>query len=74
MKIIDETIKKIILDEDDCIEVCSMKGNKRSVFITFRNGALMIADVPLESIDNLNEENNSIEAMKTYMKNNPKEK
>lgn len=74
MKIINETIKKIILDEDDCIEVCTLKGNKSRVFISLKNGAIHISDIPLDRINNLKEEEMAIEAMKKYQKSNPKKK
>lgn len=70
MKIIEGTTKEVILNDNDLLLVSTLKGNKRKICITAKNGILEIDEVPINKIDFLREEEKAIKAMKEYKKEN----
>lgn len=72
MKTIKGEITEIILDEGDELLITMLQGNKQKIYISARNGALHIDDLPLSEVNQIQEEKRMIKNMKEYKKNREK--
>lgn len=68
MKIINGKIKEIILDEEEILLISTLRGNKRKIYISIKNGAFEIDDVPVEKLKQMKEEEKAIAIMKANIK------
>ncbi len=67
MKIIEEKkAKTLILEENDIVNVKTLKGNPITIEIKCINGCLLIEDVPSKRIKEVSMEQTELEALKQY--------
>lgn len=76
MKQIKETDKKttIVLEDGDCVEILALKRNRDKIVIQCINTALHIDEIPIEELEQLQEEKKAIQAMKKFLEKNKEAK
>lgn len=72
MKTIEGNLKEIVLDENETIIVSTMKKNKIKIYISAKDGALHVDNVPISKIEQMRIEEESIKSMKEYIKERSK--
>ena len=60
LKILKGKINEIILNDEETILISMLKGNKRKISITSKEGSLQIDDIPIKKIDQTKEETAAI--------------
>lgn len=71
MKIIKEKEKtSIVLEDKDCVEVMTLNGNHTKIKIKCLGGTLFMEEENGKIVEEKNEEEKAIQAMKEYLKKN----
>ena len=72
MKQIKETNKKttILLEEGEILEIVVLKRKQHKLVVKYHNGVLFIDEIPIQEIEQLQEEKKAIWAMQEYLDKN----
>ena len=72
MKIIDEKnqVKNIVLEDDDILEISTLKRNNETIIVKCLNGILHIEELTSKQIKDKKQEEEAIKAMKDYLSKN----
>jgi len=71
MKLIEESKKvSIILDDEETVEISTMKGNNTKVVVKCIDNILHVDDLEISNIKNIIEEKNANKALENYLNEN----
>lgn len=59
----------IVLEDNDILEILTLKKNKDKIIVHCINSALHVDEVPMEELEHLKEEKKAIQEMKKYLEN-----